>query len=150
MHPEDLPVIQKLGCEVVEDKPARFRDFVIGPDFGRYDHRLNLNLLPVPYSGDLRTAEIVVLLLNPGFTLADYWGEFEIPKLRQRLVATLQQSTAKSEFPFMWLDPEFCWHGGFIWWEKKLRDVVRVIAQGLGGAISTPFAIFRKSWHAYS
>src|SRR6185295_11273508 len=40
----------------------------------------------------------------------------------------LSQSFEGVEFPFLWLDPEFCWHGGFVWWEKKLREVITLIA----------------------
>jgi hypothetical protein len=48
---------------------------------------------------------------------------------RKRLEDNLQQSFKGVEFPFLWLDPQFCFHSGFVWWEKKLRDVTTAIAE---------------------
>ncbi len=89
----------------------------------------HLTLLPQPYGGDLRKAEIFILLLNPGLGYTDYWGESRVKSFRNRLVRNLRQKLEGIHFPFMWLDPEYCWHGGFVWWEKKLRDVIKVIAE---------------------
>jgi hypothetical protein len=85
--------------------------------------------LPVPYIGNLNQADILIFLLNPGFTYSDYWAESKMPGFRVRLERNLQQSFEETEFPFLYLDPEFCWHPGFIWWEKKLRDVITDIAK---------------------
>jgi hypothetical protein len=76
----------------------------------------------------LRRAEIVILLLNPGFNYSDYWAETHRPDFRSRLVDNVRQSTDGVEFPFIFLDPQFCWHSGFAWWERKLREVIREIA----------------------
>ncbi len=70
----------------------------------------------------------MILLLNPGFGYNDYWAESHGPGFRQGLTDNLRQSFEDNEFPFVFLDPKFCWHGGFIWWEKKLREVIREIA----------------------
>jgi hypothetical protein len=74
-------------------------------------------------------AEIVILLLNPGFGFTDYYGEYRMAGFRRRLEETIRQSLNSQPFPFLWLDPELCWHGGFVWWEKKLRQVLTEIAR---------------------
>jgi len=51
-----------------------------------------------------------------------------MPEFRQRRIDNLRQSFGGVEFPFLGLDPQFCWHGGFVWWEKKLRGVITEIA----------------------
>jgi hypothetical protein len=89
---------------------------------------LHLSLLPVPYIGNLEESEIVILLLNPGFEYSDYWAESNAPEFRNRLEQNLYQSFDGIEYPFLYLDPQFCWHSGFRWWERKLRDVLQRIA----------------------
>jgi hypothetical protein len=104
--------------------------FVSGSRFGDFDdHQLHLSLLPMPYVGDLQRADIFLLQLNPGFHFTDYYGDWEVPTFRRRLIRNLRQELDRIEFPFVFLDPEFCWHPGFGWWEEKLRDVARIIAK---------------------
>ncbi len=31
-----------------------------------------------------------------------------------------------AEFPFLFLDPRFCWHGGFDYWEGRFRALLQV------------------------
>ena len=81
--------------------------------------------MPVPYLGSLESADIYVSLLNPGFGLDDY-QEIGSPALRRALSNVLSQ-TGDALFPF--LNPDFVWHGGFRWWERKLRPVLEEIAK---------------------
>lgn len=126
-HPEDLGLLNKSGAVLPESMPQSFESFIAAPGFD--DPRMHLRLLPQPYAGDLRRAEIFILLLNPGLGYTDYWGESRMAFFRRRLERNLLQEIEGIEFPFLWLDPEFCWHGGFVWWEKKLRGVIDVIAK---------------------
>jgi hypothetical protein len=129
-HPDDLSILRQKGAKLIDDEPTNFDTFIAGNRFGDFDdRRLHLSLLPVPYVGDLSRAKIVILLLNPGFSYADYWAETKMPAFRKRLEDNLQQSFKGVEFPFFGLDPQFCFHGGFVWWEKKLRDVTTAIAK---------------------
>lgn len=133
VHPKDLQALRESGLTHLtdlEDMPIDFDSFVKGPRFGDFDdHRLRLSLSPVPYVGDLKKADIVILLLNPGFSYSNYWEENKMPGFRKRLVDNLAQKFKGIEFPFFGLDPEFCSSGGFVWWEKKLRDVASEIAK---------------------
>ena len=52
-----------------------------------------------------------------------------MPDFRRQKIRTIAQDLKDVEFPFMWLDPEYCWHSGFVYWERKLRDVIRQIAR---------------------
>jgi hypothetical protein len=79
--------------------------------------------------GNLRRADIIILLLNPGFGFADYYAETHSVSYRSRLKQNLIQQFDEIEFPFVSLDPEFCWHPGFGWWEGKLREVITRIAR---------------------
>jgi len=126
VHPDDLPFLKK---DIESQHPTSFGDFLSCPRFGnRKDKHFHLSLRPVPYVGDVRRAKVVILTLNPGLEFGDYWAEFEVPEFRRSLERNLYQSFDHTGYPFLCLNPQFCWWGGFRWWEGKLRDVIRRIA----------------------
>jgi len=128
-HPDDHLVLRRGNGRHIDDEPKTFDQYLVSPLFGDFeDHRLQLSLLPAPYLGNLANADIIVLLLNPGLAFCDYYAEARVPRFRQRLEMNLRQSFERIDFPFHFLDPEFCWHGGFLWWERKLRSVITTIA----------------------
>jgi hypothetical protein len=129
MHPADREVLERHS-EYTDTKAKKdFEAFVKSSLFGDFnDQRFHLSLIPSPYVGDLRIADIFVLSLNPGLSFEDNYAEMCVPKFRERLEKTLIQDLRGVEFPFMFLDPDFCWHGGFRWWERKLRRVIKMIA----------------------
>ena len=89
--------------------------------------RLHLELLPIPFMGDLLNASIYVLMDNPGYNPCDHL-EFESPTFRQALLANLKQERLDGFQLFPYLDLQFSWHPGFNYWDKKA---------GLGKIIST-------------
>ena len=107
------------------------------PDFGAPgDSRLHLGLLPHPFCGDLRRASIYILMLNPGLGATDYFGEYEVPAYRTALLAMLRQNFPLDGTPFLFLDPQYAWHGGFAWWHGKLAAVIGQLTKEWG----VPFA----------
>ena len=99
------------------------------PDFCKPgDHRLHLGLLPQPFLGDLRRASIYVLLLNPGLSPRDYYGEDRVGEYRKALVANLRQEFKRGSLPFLFLDPQYSWHSGFSWWHGKLAGVISCLS----------------------
>ena len=105
-----------------------------------HDKRLHLGLLPQPFFGDLRRASIYVLLLNPGLGPHDYYGEYEVAVYREALLANLRQEFAPGVIPFLFLDPQFAWHGGFGWWHRKFAGVI----ERLASSWRVPFAEARS------
>jgi hypothetical protein len=128
IHPDDL--------EIVRSRPHQFdrvvrspKQFIESDSFGEFkDRSFHLSLLPVPFLGRLDTAKIVILLLNPGLGLSDYVTDSDKKHARWSKKVIRQQLDG-AEYPFISLNPEFSWTGGFQWWEKKLREVLRVIAK---------------------
>lgn len=107
------------------------------PDFAaERDGRLHLGLLPHPFCGDLRRASVYVLMLNPGLGPTDYYGEYEVPGYRSAVLAMLRQDLPPDAIPFMLLDPQYAWHGGFRWWHGKFAGIIAQLAD----AWSIPFA----------
>jgi len=131
VHPDDRPALQQYS----RSKPDLatyddFQSFVTSPRFGAFsDSHLEFSLIPVPYAGDLARADIFVLQLNPGLDFIDYWAECCRPEFKMRLESNLRQRFSDVEFPFLYFDPQFCWHGGFTWWERKFREVASEIAK---------------------
>lgn len=128
VHPDDRQILE----EKREDLSAKldFDAFVKSERFGAFeDHRFHFSLLPVPYVGNLKKADIFILLLNPGLDFIDYFGEWRMMEFKSSLEKNLRQDFESADFPFLYLNPEFCWHGGFIWWERKFRDVATKIAE---------------------
>jgi len=116
------------GDELVLSDPnlsSRFEGwgaFTADPDFGKPgDNRLHLDLLPIPFVGNLKSASIFLLMLNPGLSAQDYYGEYEVPAYKTALLNNLKQT---EEADFVFLDPRFAWHGGFNYWHTKLRHVI--------------------------
>lgn len=103
------------------------------------DRRLHLGLLPMPFVGDLRRATTYLLLLNPGLSPTDYYGEYEVPAYRDALVRNLKQDHVASA-PFLFLDPQFAWHSGFQWWHRKLAGVITHLSE----VWKVPFAEARR------
>jgi hypothetical protein len=102
---------------------------VTEPDFCKpNDQRLHLGLLPMPFIGDLRRATIYILSLNPGLGPHDYYGEYKVPAYRRALLANLKQKFNPGTVPFLFLDPQYSWHGGFRWWHGKLRGIIAKLA----------------------
>ena len=93
------------------------------------DKRLHLGLLPHPYCGDLKNAEIYILMLNPGYGPWDYFGEFEVPEFRKAVLSNLKQDFSSKTLPFFMIDPQFSWYGGFAWWHGKFARVIEKLAE---------------------
>ncbi len=129
IHPDDRPILER-NRQTFSDTKLDFDNFVKSERFGAFeDHRFHLSLLPVPYIGNLIKADIFILLLNPGFDFIDYFAEWRMAEFKSSLEKNLRQDFGSANFPFLYLNPEFCWHGGFTWWEQKFRDVATKIAE---------------------
>ena len=104
--------------------------FIADPDFGAPGNsQLHLDLLPMPFVGNLKTASVFLLMLNPGFGPHDYFGEYGVADYRVALLDNLRQTNRNS---FLFLDPRFSWHGGYGYWHNKLQNVITSFAKKVG------------------
>jgi hypothetical protein len=110
VHPQDLPALKTRAADLLEEPPTNLRRFIASRRFDPEDRDFHFSLLPSPYVGDVCRADILLLLLNPGFKPADYYAEWNVPEFRDRVVRNLYQRFEGVEFPFLLLDPQFCWH----------------------------------------
>jgi hypothetical protein len=111
--PDSPPFIAPDDSEVL----GRLQSKLVG------DYELKLDLLPQPWTGNVNTAEVLVLALNPGFREEDYADLQNRDYAEQwRLALSFQTRT-----PFYFLDPAFQHTGGYLWWHRRLRDLIDVV-----------------------
>ncbi len=105
----------------------------IDSSFGSYSKTsLHINLLPIPYVGNLEKASIYVLMSNPGFSYGDYYAEDTNSTYKDALIRNIRQEFEATDFPFLFLNPSFAWHPGFRYWHNKFKGFIKVIRRELG------------------
>lgn len=119
IHPEDVCITSKhyhsfIGLENYLSKDYWSNTGTFHPD-----------LLPVPYLGNLQSAKIFILLLNPGFSISDYFAEQTSKDFVAELTRTLFQENMNPNFPFLFLNPAFMWHAGGQYWLNKLKIYIQ-------------------------
>jgi hypothetical protein len=98
-----------------------------------------ISLLPIPFIGNLREAEAIILMLKTGLDDKDVFWEQQ-PDFRAAVQGNLSQSFIDNDFPFFYLDPRFSQHPGAGYWAEsrknrgkrdlqKLRSVILTLAQ---------------------
>jgi hypothetical protein len=97
----------------------------------------HLNLLPVPYGGDILNAKIYILALNPGFGAIDYYSETTDPSFIRHRINQIRQQKLNKRFP--WIDPKWSWHGGFKYWTDKLGNIIEEVERLGNARIRTPY-----------
>ena len=110
-----------------------FKEYISKAEYGlSHDTILHTGLLPVPFICDLEKASIYILMLNPGFSPSDYFAEQHSPDFRNAVIRNLRQENGNDEYPFFGLNPQFAWHPGFEYWQKKFDSIIRKIAEQPG------------------
>ncbi len=138
VHPDDRDHLRRQL-----ERATLFRDyesFIHSSEFGPPERNtLEFSLYPNPYAGDLISAEIVVLMLNPGLEIGDFAVELTSTPFREAAHDSIVQDLANRQFKFLYLDPALAMHPGFRWWEQRLRPIVNRIshetALSYGGAL---------------
>ena len=83
--------------------------------------RPHVDLTPVPYMGNLRSADIFLLMRNPVLGYADY-GTDSCPAFQKALKANICQS--KQNGSCLALNPEFWWSSWFLYYEHLLHGAI--------------------------
>lgn len=120
IHPEDSQILENINRVNLD-----FANYIENCDnlFGD-NFQLHTGLVPVPYSGDVKNARIYLLMINPGFHHNDYYSENHCQNYREALIHSLRQENMNTDFPFHYLNPEFCHTSGGGYWFKKFNDII--------------------------
>ena len=106
--------------------PTQFEHVDTSSLSGAKSTTLHLELLPIPFMGDLARASIYFLMINPGYRDSSPL-EFEVEQRsdwRKARLANLKQF-ASMEYPFLCLDPRFEGLPGHVYWESRLRWLIQ-------------------------
>ena len=90
------------------DREIRLADF----------YNLRVELLPQPYFGNVLSAKVVCLLLNPGCSRTEDNVELDCHRLQQALRNNLELATSR----LVHLDDEFDWTSGGRWLRQKVLN----------------------------
>lgn len=112
-----------------KSKYNTYAEFIKSEDFGKASSDFHLGLIPQPYIGNLANAKVFLLMLNPGFSLGDYYAQEHSAAFKQARIANLEQKNEADNYPFSYLNPEFAWTAGGQWWQSKLRSVANELVK---------------------
>lgn len=123
VHPDDKILLR------FNNDYRDFQHYIKDPNFESPEKEsyFHLNLLPVPYKGDIINAKVYILALNPGFRILDYYSESSSQSVRELLIKNAKQELTNEQFPFFELNPEFLWLGSGRYWTTKLKDIISEI-----------------------
>lgn len=109
VHPQDSQTLE--DCKVRHNRYHSYEEYISHYAASKVtDGELHMGLLPVPYVGDIQSATLYILMLNPGFSHEDYVCESNrFPSYRDALLKNLSQQ--HMTYPFFKLRPEFLWTG---------------------------------------
>jgi hypothetical protein len=93
---------------------------------------LHTNLVPVPYSGNLKNSTVFILTLNSGLKPLDYFAECNVLTFKAALIRNLKQENADEEFPNLSFCPTYTWHGGFDYWTRRLNELIYLLVYRRG------------------
>lgn len=126
--PGDELLLQPYRNKTLVHKTSSFLKYIADPDYGAGNRKLlHLGLIPIPYLGNLASARVFILMLNPGFGELDYFAEDQSPKFKVALTDSLQQRIGPDDFPMVSLNPNFAWSGGHQYWTRKLRNLIAAV-----------------------
>lgn len=107
VHPQDYDWLKSNSACLSQPVLGSFAAYVQSDRFGTQDRELHLSLLPVPFVGNLETADILIFIQNPGLAAVDYLLE-EDKDFQTAALRTLRQE-AIEDYPFWCLNPAFAW-----------------------------------------
>lgn len=90
--------------------------------------KLHLNLLPIPYIGNLEKAKLFILSANPGVGATDYKIQDDDESYRKILRNNIRQENF-DDYPFFCLNPKYAWHGGFEYWEPRFMPIINELTK---------------------
>lgn len=81
-------------------------------------HNLSVELLPQPYLGNVQSAKVICLLLNPGCSGTEDNAELNCQRLQKALRENLDSGGSR----LVYLDDEFDWTSGGKWVRRKILN----------------------------
>lgn len=122
IHPRDKEIVKQY----LKQLDCNWKEFVSNADLisEKENTMLYTSLIPVPYVGDLEKAEVIILMTNPAFNPMSIWAEENSKEFFDALKSNLYRDKKSKYNPFLFLDPNFSWHPGFVYWTRRLKRTI--------------------------
>lgn len=130
VHEDDLDAMRNprtMQTDIDMSSDSRFFELTT-PEQKNCFH---LSLSPVPYMGNLRSADIFLLMINPSAGYTDYCTNAD-PAFRQALAHTLKQDIKEGENACLALNPQHCGSSWFCYYEQLLGPILSEYATDTG------------------
>ncbi len=138
VHPRDRGVFERWAPEFLRHQVVTYRTYGYDQE-AQNKGFVHLSLLPAPYVGDVDNADIVVLMLNPGFLPLDYLAEEQMD-FRLSALVNLKQNFEHIQYRYQFLNPQFSWHGGYQWIMRKLGSLPEEVARQQARSVESVIA----------
>ena len=119
--------ISKKDLEYLTNNVEKFEIKNSYYSYGK-DKKVYFNLVPKPWWGNIENPEVIILLLNPGFTkdddedkkiLSDHNFEENNAHLKEEMINNLKQSNNNIN----WFDDKWKNAGSYHWWKPRLKEI---------------------------
>lgn len=119
--------ISKKDLEYLANNVEKFEIKNSYYSYGK-DKKVYFNLVPKPWWGNIENPEVIILLLNPGFTkdddedkkiLSDHNFEENNAHLKEEMINNLKQSNNNIN----WFDDKWKKAGSYHWWKPRLKEI---------------------------
>lgn len=108
--------------------------------------RIQRSLPALPYTGDPRTARVILLAKNPSFSSQD---EVDGDRLPDFLEENIKSLVFESRYPFFYLDPAFTDTNGARWWNQVLGELLTACEERGCDRKELSGRIACIQWHPY-
>ena len=141
--PYVLPADQRALAEYqrLTVRHNSFAAYCADPCFGLDDGRLHIGLIPQPYVGNLREADVFLLMANPGLGPLDYFAEEYSSEYRNTQFQDLHQRDVSG---FSSLNPKESWHGGGQYWQGRFRDLALGLCESTDCSFKDAFEVLAR------
>lgn len=106
---------------------SHYDEYIQSKTLWEENAHFHVNLLPEPYVGNLGSAKIFILQLNPGFSQTEYLFESKNENFVAAKKQNIHQKYFSEDYPFLYLNPEFLAHPGGQYWLKRLKGYIKEV-----------------------
>ncbi len=129
VHPDDQSALGAYGGRYLHNVTADFESYIRSEHFGKRDLALSHIATSCPLRRRFVSRRHFYSASESWILSCRLFWRVAYASVQETLGKNLTQNFENEEFPFLSLDPKFSWHGGFLWWERKLRDVIAQVAK---------------------
>lgn len=117
--PNESPFVLSVDQSAIKNHNDKLQD--------KSPYKIHIKqVIPEPYIGNVTTAPVIILLLNPGYDYRNQKSHSDVA-FREALLKNLRHE--KTEWPFYFLNPAFSdkLHPGCKWWRSRAKKLIDLV-----------------------